>query len=142
MVLKILKGMFSFNSWEGNPWLTWTLNLSGLKHTFQVEKDNTVVKRSIVYIVEGWFSFHSWEGNPWLTGTQNVSGLKLTFWHYYGLCTQKIFFFGLHWVRFFWRIPGVGKWIPRYPRYIQMHTEIFQMHTNLCIMHTYLCIMF
>ena len=30
---------------------------SGLKYTSQVEKDNTVVKRSIVHIVKGWFYF-------------------------------------------------------------------------------------
>ena len=53
MVLKILKGMFSFHSWVGNPRLTEILNLSGLKYTFQIDKCNTSVKRSIVYLVEG-----------------------------------------------------------------------------------------
>ena len=37
--------------WEGGC-LTGTLNLFGLKPTFQVEKVNTVVKRLIVYIVK------------------------------------------------------------------------------------------
>ena len=34
----------------------------GIGLSFQVEKVNTVVNSSIVYIVEGWFSFLSWEG--------------------------------------------------------------------------------
>ena len=63
-IVNIVKGLFSFQSWEGNPWLTGTLNLSGLKPTYQVEKVNIVVNRSIVYVVEGWFSLHSWEENP------------------------------------------------------------------------------
>ena len=62
-----------------NPYKTGTPNLSGLKRTFQVENDNTVVKRSIVHIVKRRFSFHSYNGNPCKTGTLNLSGLKRTF---------------------------------------------------------------
>ena len=61
MVLKILKGMFSFHSWEGNPWLTGSMNFSGLKYTFQIDKCNTVVKRSIVTSWKDrfvWFKTH------------------------------------------------------------------------------------
>ena len=46
----------------GKHWLTGTLNLYGLKLSFQVDKVNTLVKRSIVNIVKRMFSFHSWEG--------------------------------------------------------------------------------
>ena len=62
-----------FHSWGGGVWLTGTLNLSGLKYTFQVDKLNTVVNRSIVYIEEGWFSYHSWEGKPSKTETLKLS---------------------------------------------------------------------
>ena len=57
----IVKGWFSFHSWGGG-WLTGTLNLSGLKPTFQVEKVSTAVKRYKVFIVKGCVSFHSWVG--------------------------------------------------------------------------------
>ena len=46
----------------GKHWLKGTLNLYGLKLSFQVDKVNILVKRSIVNIVKRMFSFHSWEG--------------------------------------------------------------------------------
>ena len=42
LIVYIVEEWFSFHSWEGNPCKTGTLNLSRLKTTFDVEKDNSV----------------------------------------------------------------------------------------------------
>ena len=41
-----------------------------------------------------------------------VPKVKKTIGHYYGLCTQKMFFYGLPWDEVVDRLPNVWKWLP------------------------------
>ena len=63
---------------QGKPLINGGSKWSGLKYTSQVEKDNTVVKKSIVHIVKGWFYFiHTRE--PLINGNPKFVWFKIQF---------------------------------------------------------------